>query len=218
MTTPTAATRGFAILRGDVTTPPAPPRRPNGSATTRPGPGVLHPVGDRQPGGYGPGHLDRGSAARSRTPSAVARSCSPPKPAAWMNCPTAAHLRARHRHDEDMAGWHGLTRPVPRRGWRSSSRCCGACGGCTRAGAARRPVLPRRRDPDAEMTPPPRTGIPVYTAGVNTRMVQVAGRSATVSSAIRCSAPATTTTCPPGDRRGAAKTGREAKDARSPGW
>jgi probable F420-dependent oxidoreductase len=30
--------------------------------------------------------------------------------------------------------------------------------------------------PTAEMEPPPRTGIPVFTAGVNTRMVQVAGR------------------------------------------
>ncbi len=30
--------------------------------------------------------------------------------------------------------------------------------------------------PTAEMEPPPRTGIPVFTAGVNTRMVEVAGR------------------------------------------
>jgi alkanesulfonate monooxygenase SsuD/methylene tetrahydromethanopterin reductase-like flavin-dependent oxidoreductase (luciferase family) len=30
-----------------------------------------------------------------------------------------------------MAGWHGVD-PAPRPGWRSSSRCCAACGGCTR--------------------------------------------------------------------------------------
>ena len=73
--------------------------------------------------------------------------------------------------------------------------------------------------PTAEMTPPVRVDIPLFTAGVNTRMVEVAAGSRTVSSAIRCSAPATTTTwCARPSRPGRRRQAVTPAAFESPAW
>jgi hypothetical protein len=91
-----------------------------------------------------------------------------------------------------MAGWHGVDPSGPatrmeellRRLWRLHE------------GPVRHDGRFYHLDvtPTAEMTPPVRTDIPRFTAGVNTRLVEVRAGSPTGSSAIPSSAPATTTT------------------------
>ena len=73
--------------------------------------------------------------------------------------------------------------------------------------------------PTAEMAPPVRADIPLFTAGVNTRMVEVAGRVADGFLGHPLFSPRYyDDVVRPAIAAGAAKTGREVDASKSPGW
>ena len=78
-----------------------------------------------------------------------------------------------------ISDWHGPTRRRRPCGWRSWCRCCAGCGACTRGRSTTRAASTGCSfRPTGELPPPLRERIPIYTAGVNPRMVETAGRVA----------------------------------------
>jgi probable F420-dependent oxidoreductase len=215
MTTPTDATRGFAILRGDV----------NDAANTA---AAAERLGYHA--AWSPEFYTRSAIVSLAAMAQVTSTARIGSSIAYAVGRTPLVLATEARSLDElsrgrliyglgtgttkmMAGWHGVDPsgpasrmeeliPLLRSLWRLHE------------GPVRHDGRFYHLDitPTAEMTPPPRTDIPVYTAGVNTRMVEVAGR---VSDGFLghplFSARYYDDVVLPAIAAGAAKTGREAK-------
>jgi probable F420-dependent oxidoreductase len=221
MTTPSGVTRGFAILRGDV----------NDAADTA---AAAERLGYHA--AWSPEFYTRSAIVSLAAMAQVTSTAQIGSSIAYAVGRTPLVLATEARSLDElshgrliyglgtgttkmMAGWHGVdpsgpaTRmeeliPLLRSLWRLHE------------GPVRHDGRFYHVDvtPTAEMTPPPRTDIPVYTAGVNTRMVQVAGR---VSDGFLghplFSARYYDDVVRPAIAAGAAKTGREAKQVQVAG-